>query len=73
MTYFDLAVIGGGQGGLPVVPLAACQGVQVVIFEIPEAVGACVNEGCIPTKTLLRSAEVMHLIRERAAEFGVRG
>ena len=31
------------------------------------------NEGCIPTKTLLRSAEVMHLVRERAYEFGVRG
>ena len=31
------------------------------------------NEGCIPTKTLLRSAEVMHLVRARAAEFGVRG
>ena len=31
------------------------------------------NEGCIPTKTLLRSAEVMHLVRDRAAEFGVRG
>ena len=31
------------------------------------------NEGCIPTKTLLRSAEVMHMVRDRAAEFGVRG
>ncbi len=31
------------------------------------------NEGCIPTKTLLRSAEVIHEVRDRAAEFGVRG
>ena len=51
MTYFDLAVIGGGQGGLPVVLLAVRQGVQVVLFEIREVVGACVNEDCITSKT----------------------
>lgn len=31
------------------------------------------NDGCIPTKTFLKSAEIMHLVRERAAEIGVRG
>jgi dihydrolipoamide dehydrogenase len=70
---FDVALIGAGQGGLPAAHMAARLGATVVLIEMREVGGTWVNEGCIPTKTLLRSAEVMHLVRERAAEFGVRG
>jgi len=73
MEKYDLAVIGAGQGGLPAAYLASSFGTKVGLIEMKEVGGTCLNEGCIPTKTLLRSAEVMHLIKERALEFGVRG
>ncbi|MDO4949369.1 MAG: dihydrolipoyl dehydrogenase [Bacteroidales bacterium] len=55
---FDLAVIGGGPGGYVAAERAGAQGLQVVLFEKKEMGGVCLNEGCIPTKTLLYSAKV---------------
>lgn len=55
---FDLAIIGGGPGGYVAAERAGAQGLSVVLFEKKELGGVCLNEGCIPTKTLLYSAKV---------------
>lgn len=55
---FDLAIIGGGPGGYVAAERAGAAGLSVVLFEKKEMGGVCLNEGCIPTKTLLYSAKV---------------
>lgn len=55
---YDLAVIGAGPGGYVAAEKAAKKGLQVVLFEKNELGGVCLNEGCIPTKTLLYSAKL---------------
>ncbi len=71
LTY-DLIVIGSGPGGYVAAIRAAQLGMKVVCVERDQKLGGiCLNWGCIPTKALLRSAEVLDLCR-RAAEFGVK-
>jgi dihydrolipoamide dehydrogenase len=53
----DLAIIGGGPGGYVAAERAGAKGLSVVLFEKRELGGVCLNEGCIPTKTLLYSAK----------------
>ena len=60
MKTFDLAVIGGGPGGYTAAEKASQAGKSVVLFEERELGGTCLNRGCIPTKTLLRSAQAFH-------------
>ena len=60
---FDLAVIGGGPGGYVAAERAGAGGLSVVLFEKRELGGVCLNEGCIPTKTLLYSAKVYDYAR----------
>jgi dihydrolipoamide dehydrogenase len=55
---YDLAIIGGGPGGYTAAERAGAAGLSVVLFEKNELGGVCLNEGCIPTKTLLYSAKV---------------
>ena len=55
---FDLAIIGAGPGGYVAAQRAAAQGLKTVLFEERELGGVCLNEGCIPTKTLLYSAKL---------------
>ena len=55
---YDLAIIGGGPGGYTAAERAGAAGLSVVLFEEKELGGVCLNEGCIPTKTLLYSAKV---------------
>jgi dihydrolipoamide dehydrogenase len=55
---YDLAIIGGGPGGYTAAERAGAAGLSVVLFEKDELGGVCLNEGCIPTKTLLYSAKV---------------
>jgi len=55
---YDLAIIGGGPGGYVAAERAGAEGLSVVLFEKKELGGVCLNEGCIPTKTLLYSAKV---------------
>ena len=55
---YDLAIIGGGPGGYTAAERAGATGLSVVLFEKNELGGVCLNEGCIPTKTLLYSAKV---------------
>ena len=54
---FDLAIIGGGPAGYVAAERAGAKGLTVVLFEKKELGGVCLNEGCIPTKTLLYSAK----------------
>ncbi|MDR1222510.1 MAG: dihydrolipoyl dehydrogenase [Tannerella sp.] len=54
----DLAIIGGGPGGYVAAERAGAKGLSVILFEKRELGGVCLNEGCIPTKTLLYSAKI---------------
>ena len=54
----DLAIIGGGPGGYVAAERAGAKGLKVVLFEKKELGGVCLNEGCIPTKTLLYSSKL---------------
>jgi dihydrolipoamide dehydrogenase len=67
---FDVVVIGSGPGGYVAAIRAAQLGLSVACVERESLGGICLNWGCIPTKALLRSAEVLDLTR-RAREFGV--
>ncbi len=67
---FDLIVIGAGPGGYVAAIRAAQLGLAVAVVERADLGGICLNWGCIPTKALLRSAEVYHLMG-RAEEFGL--
>ncbi len=67
---YDVIVIGAGPGGYVAAIRAAQLGKKVVIVERENLGGICLNWGCIPTKALLRSAEVFHLMH-RAKEFGL--
>ena len=61
---FDLAIIGGGPGGYVAAEIAGAAGLKVVLFERKSLGGVCLNEGCIPTKTLLYSAKVYNYALE---------
>ncbi len=67
---FDIVVIGAGPGGYVAAIRASQLGQKVAIIERENLGGICLNWGCIPTKALLRSAEVFHLMH-RAKEFGL--
>ena len=67
---FDVVVVGAGPGGYVAAIRAAQLGQKVAIVEREHLGGICLNWGCIPTKALLRSAEVFHLMH-RAKEFGL--
>ena len=67
---FDMVVIGSGPGGYVSAIRGAQLGLKVACIEREHLGGICLNWGCIPTKALLRSAEVFHLMH-RAKEFGL--
>jgi dihydrolipoamide dehydrogenase len=68
---FDVVVIGAGPGGYVAAIRAAQLGLKTAIVEREHLGGICLNWGCIPTKALLRSAEVLHLMH-RAKDFGLK-
>ncbi len=68
---FDLIVIGAGPGGYVAAIRGAQLGMNVAIVEREHMGGICLNWGCIPTKAMLRSSEVFHLMH-RAKEFGLK-
>ncbi|PPB81727.1 dihydrolipoamide dehydrogenase [Albidovulum inexpectatum] len=68
---FDVIVIGAGPGGYVAAIRAAQLGLKTAVVEREHLGGICLNWGCIPTKALLRSAEVFHLMH-RAKEFGLK-
>ncbi len=65
-----IIIIGAGPGGYETALLAAKRGVEVVLVEAGPVGGTCLNEGCIPTKSFCKNAEVLDGLKE-AAEFGV--
>ena len=67
---YDLIVIGGGPAGYVGAIRAAQLGKKVACVEKERAGGTCLNWGCIPTKSLLRNAELYHLMKHRAGDFG---
>jgi dihydrolipoamide dehydrogenase len=67
---YDVAVIGAGPGGYVAAIRAAQLGLSAVVVEREHLGGICLNWGCIPTKAMLRSSEVFHLMH-RAKEFGL--
>ena len=69
-TNLDVLVIGGGPGGYTAAIRAAQLGLEVGLAERAELGGVCLNWGCIPTKALLRSSEIKHLI-DHAEAFGL--
>ncbi len=70
-TNFDVIVVGGGPGGYVTAIRAAQLGMKAACVEREHLGGICLNWGCIPTKALLRTSEVYHLM-ERADEFGLK-
>src|ERR671911_1007613 len=68
---FDVVVVGTGPGGYVAAIRAAQLGLKVATIEDDRPGGVCLNWGCIPTKALLRNAEVVHLFH-RAEEFGIK-
>lgn len=67
---YDLAVIGGGPGGYVAAIRAGRLGLKTVLFEKKHLGGTCLNEGCIPTKALLKSAH-LHWTMKHAGEHGI--
>src|SRR5512137_1935496 len=70
MVDKDIIVIGGGPGGYVTAIRVAQLGGKVTLIEKEELGGTCLNWGCIPTKALLRGAEILDLI-EGAKEYGI--
>ncbi len=68
---YDVVVVGSGPGGYVAAIRASQLGLKAAVVERSEIGGICLNWGCIPTKALLRSAEIYHNI-ERAEEFGLK-
>jgi len=70
MNTIDIVIIGGGPGGYVAAIRAAHLGLSIVLVEKDKLGGVCLNRGCIPTKTLVSTAEILHNIK-RANEFGI--
>lgn len=64
MVNTDLIIIGAGPGGYRAAGHAAQHGLKVVIFESAQVGGTCLNEGCIPTKSMARNAEIVQTLKE---------
>ncbi len=69
-TPYDAIVIGSGQAGPSLAVRLAEAGLKTALIEREHLGGTCVNDGCIPTKTLVASARTAHVAR-RAADYGV--
>jgi len=67
---FDVVVLGGGPGGYVAAIRAAQLGFSTAVVEREHLGGICLNWGCIPTKALLRTAEIAHILRDQAKDFG---
>ena len=73
MTHFDVVVSGAGPGGSVAAIRSAQLGLKTAIIEPKYWGGVCLNVGCIPSKALLRNAELAHIFHKEAATFGISG
>jgi dihydrolipoamide dehydrogenase len=72
-THYDVVVLGAGPGGYVAAIRAAQLGLSTAIIEEKYWGGVCLNVGCIPTKALLRNAELAHIFHAEAKTFGIEG
>ena len=72
-SHFDVVVLGAGPGGYVAAIRAAQLGKKTAIIEKEYWGGVCLNVGCIPTKSLLRNAELAHIVTKEAGAFGIGG
>lgn len=72
-SHYDVVVLGAGPGGYVAAIRAAQLGQSVAIIEKEYWGGVCLNVGCIPTKSLLRNAELVHTLTKEADKFGISG
>jgi len=72
-AHFDVVVLGAGPGGYVAAVRAAQLGLKTAIIELKYWGGVCNNVGCIPTKALLRNAEIAHIFNHEAEVFGISG
>jgi len=70
MSEYDVVVIGGGPGGYTAAIRASQLGLKTAVVEAARLGGICLNWGCIPSKSLLKAAEVMHTLK-KSKEFGI--
>lgn len=73
MTHYDVVVVGAGPGGYVAAIRAAQLGLNTAIIEPKYWGGVCLNVGCIPSKALLRNAELAHIFTKDAKTFGISG
>ena len=71
--HVDVVVLGAGPGGYVAAIRAAQLGKTVAVVEQKYWGGICLNVGCIPSKALLRNAELAHIFTKEAATFGIQG
>src|SRR3954465_2542375 len=71
--HFDVVVLGAGPGGYVAAIRAAQLGKSVAVVEAKYWGGVCLNVGCIPSKALLRNAELSHILTHEKAKFGITG
>ncbi|AWB96519.1 dihydrolipoyl dehydrogenase [Agromyces badenianii] len=72
-SHFDVVVLGAGPGGYVAAVRAAQLGLRTAVIEERYWGGVCLNVGCIPSKALLRNAELAHIFHTQAATFGISG
>jgi dihydrolipoamide dehydrogenase len=73
VTHYDVVVVGAGPGGYVAAIRAAQLGLSTAIIEPKYWGGVCLNVGCIPSKALLRNAELAHIFTKEAKQFGING
>ena len=69
---YDVVVVGAGPGGYTAAVRAAQLGLKTAVVEKKYWGGVCLNVGCIPSKALLRNAELAHIINSEAKTFGIK-
>ena len=72
-AHYDVVVLGAGPGGYVAAVRSAQLGLKTAIIELKYWGGVCNNVGCIPTKSLLRNAELAHIFNAEAKTFGISG
>jgi dihydrolipoamide dehydrogenase len=73
VTHYDVVVLGAGPGGYVAAIRAAQLGLNTAVVEPKYWGGVCLNVGCVPSKSLLRNAELSHIITKEAKTFGISG
>ena len=73
MAHYDVVILGAGPGGYVAAVRSAQLGLNVAIIEEKYWGGVCLNVGCIPSKALLKNAEIAHTLKHKADFFGISG